>query len=87
MAVCAVTLREGHEIDAADVSEALQALKPEDRPTYVRVVDEIPVTTWYRPVHAGLQAMGIPDDRKKGRAFALGDDGAYAELTKTSVSA
>ena len=52
----------------------------------MRVVDEIPVTTWYRPVHAGLQAMGIPDGRK-GRAFALGEDGAYTELTKTSVSA
>ena len=30
--------------------------------------------------------MGIPDGRK-GRAFALGEDGAYTELTKASVSA
>ena len=86
IAIGAVTLRDGHEIDAADVSEALQVLRPDERPAYVRVVEEVPVTTWYRPVHSGLQAMGIPDGRK-GRAFALGEDGAYNELTKTSVSA
>jgi putative long chain acyl-CoA synthase len=86
VAVGAVTLRDGRELDAAAVSDALSALKPEERPAYVRVVDEIPVTTWYRPVHAEVQGLGVPNGRD-GRAFALTESGAYEELTRASVSA
>ena len=82
----AVTLREGKDIDAEAVTDALDVVKPSERPAFVRVVDEIPVTTWYRPVHASLQAMGVPGE-SDGRAFALGEDGAYTELTRASVSA
>jgi putative long chain acyl-CoA synthase len=85
VAVGAVTLREGHELTAADVTDALSTLKPEERPAYVRVVDEIPVTTWYRPVHTDIQAKGVPNG-KDGRAFALGEDGTYGELTRKSAS-
>ena len=85
VAVGAVTLREGEEISAADVTDALAAVKPEEQPAYVRVVGKIPVTTWYRPVHTELQAKGIPDGRD-GRAFARGDDGSYTELTTKSAS-
>ena len=49
------------------------------------MVDEIPVTTWYRPVHTDIQAKGVPNG-KDGRAFALGDDGTYGELTRKSAS-
>jgi putative long chain acyl-CoA synthase len=86
IAVAAVTVRESQDLDAGDVTDALATTKPEERPRFVRVVDEIPVTTWYRPVHAPLRALGIPDGRD-GRAFALSDDGAYEELTRASVSA
>ncbi len=86
VAVGAVTLREGQEVEAEEVSDALGTLQPEERPAYVRVVDELPVTTWYRPVHSSLQAMGVPDGRN-GRAFALAEDGTYSELTRASVSA
>ena len=86
VAVGAVTLRAGESIDATDLSDALSALKPEERPQYVRVIDEIPVTTWYRPVTTSVQALGIPDGGD-GLAFALAGDGSYAELTRESVSA
>jgi len=84
VAVGAVTLREGRELAADDVTDALSKLRQDQRPRYVRVVDEIPVTTWYRPVTAPLRAMGIPDGRE-GVAFELGDDGVYSKLAKTKT--
>ncbi|CAN5159485.1 acyl-CoA synthetase [soil metagenome] len=77
----AVTLREGQEVDAADITDALSDLQPDHRPHYVRIVDEIPVTTWYRPVTAPLVAMGVPDGRK-GVAFSRAEDGSYEKLTR-----
>ncbi len=53
--VGAVTLRKGTKITADDLSDALSTLPDKARPHYVRVVDEIPVTTWHRPVTAGLR--------------------------------
>ena len=50
------------------------------------MVDEIPVTTWYRPVVAPLRALGVPDG-SDGRAWKLGDDGAYAELGRAAAAA
>ena len=82
VAVGAVTLRDGLELHADDLTDALSVLEPEQRPRYVRIVDEIPVTTWYRPVVAPLRALGVPDGTD-GRAFKLDDDGAYDELSAT----
>jgi putative long chain acyl-CoA synthase len=79
--VAAVTLRAGHELGAAEVSAALAALEPDRRPAIVRVVDEIPVTTWYRPLTGPLRAAGIPT-AEHGRAFALDRaSGGYRPLT------
>ena len=86
VAIAAVTVREGHELNAEDVSDALDVLPFEQRPRYVRVVDEIPVTTWYRPVVGPLRALGVPDGRD-GRAWKLGDDGAYADLDRATARA
>ncbi len=85
IAVGAVKLRDGQAIDASDVTDALESLKGEERPTYVRVVDEIPVTTWHRPVPSEIQALGVPDGRD-GQAFARGEDEVYFELTRASVA-
>jgi putative long chain acyl-CoA synthase len=59
-AVAAVTLREGRTLDSRTVTRALSILAPADRPDIVHVVDEIPVTTWYRPNTAVLRAAGAP---------------------------
>jgi len=60
VAVAAVTLRAGGELTPRDITETLIGLDPAERPGVVHVVDEIPVTTWYRPVTASLRAAGIP---------------------------
>jgi putative long chain acyl-CoA synthase len=60
VAVAAVTLRAGHELSGAGLADALGALAAEQRPAYVRVVGEIPVTTWYRAMTGPLRAEGIP---------------------------
>ncbi|HEV8152251.1 MAG TPA: hypothetical protein VGP78_04920, partial [Solirubrobacteraceae bacterium] len=54
---------------------ALAPLAADARPAVVRVVDEIPVTTWFRPRTAPLRAEGIPEG---GRTFELDEvTGAY----------
>jgi putative long chain acyl-CoA synthase len=60
LAVAAVTVRAEHEVDAAAVTEALSSVAPAQRPDLVCLVDEIPVTTWYRPSAAELRAAGAP---------------------------
>lgn len=84
VACAAVSLRAGCELDVADVSDALAALDRSQRPSVVRVVDEIAVTTWYRPVSAPLRAEGVPKPSTAAGArpvWRLGDDGTYVRLT------
>lgn len=56
----AVTLRPGYELDVPDMSRAVRRLPEAERPTILRVVPEIGVTTWYRPKVAPLRAEGLP---------------------------
>lgn len=82
IAVAAVTLRDGQEITAADVTVALETLDPEQRPDVVHVVDEIPLTTWYRPTTGPLRAAGLPKIRRPARAWTLdADRRRYVPLT------
>jgi putative long chain acyl-CoA synthase len=60
LAVAAVTLRPGFELDGDEISGALANLPAAERPDLVQVVDEIPVTTWYRPSTGALRAAGAP---------------------------
>ncbi|MGB9186156.1 MAG: AMP-binding protein, partial [Solirubrobacteraceae bacterium] len=60
IAVAALTLRPGYALDAVELGAALAVLPRAQRPTVVRVVSEIPVTTWYRPLTAPLRDQGIP---------------------------
>ena len=73
MAVAAVTVRPGFELDAAAIADALVPLEPAQRPDLVHVVDEIPVTTWYRPNTSALRAAGVPSGervwRREGDAY------------------
>ena len=50
----------GRELDARELTAALRALPGRERPAIVQVVDEIPVTTWYRPLTGPLREAGIP---------------------------
>jgi putative long chain acyl-CoA synthase len=60
LAVTAVTVRPGHRLDIAAVSAALKELDAGERPDVVHVVDELPVTPWYRPLTRTLREAGLP---------------------------
>jgi putative long chain acyl-CoA synthase len=60
LAIAAVTVRDGFELTPGAVAGALDAIDANERPDIVHVVEEIPVTTWYRPVATKLQAAGMP---------------------------
>jgi putative long chain acyl-CoA synthase len=83
VAAAAVALRPGRTLRARDLTAALAVLTPADRPELVRVVDEIPVTTWYRPLTSTLRAQGVPAATGGGpAAWALGPrTGTYRALT------
>jgi putative long chain acyl-CoA synthase len=82
VAIAAVTVRDGHELQARDISGALSALPVAQRPAIVQVVDAIPVTTWYRPVTGPLREAGIPEPADGLQAWYL-DAGSekYRPLT------
>ncbi len=82
VAVAAVTLRPDHELEASELSATLAILPRAQRPTVVRVVAEIPVTTWYRPITAILRDAGVPAGSPGLPAFHRGPRAdAYKPLT------
>jgi putative long chain acyl-CoA synthase len=60
LVIAAVTLRAGGPLDGRAVGEALERLPTPARPDIVHVIDEIPVTTWFRPLTAPLRDAGVP---------------------------
>jgi hypothetical protein len=50
------------ELGAETIAAALSVVPVAERPDLVRVVDEIPVTTWYRPSAGPLREAGAPVD-------------------------
>jgi putative long chain acyl-CoA synthase len=82
IAVAAVTLRPDYALDAVELGAALALLPRAQRPTVVRVVSEIPVTTWYRPITGPLRDQGIPTPSRARPAWYRGPraDG-YRALT------
>ncbi|MET9288710.1 acyl-CoA synthetase [Nocardia beijingensis] len=61
IAVAAVSVRDGFRLDPKDVTEALRALEPDQRPDLVYVVDDIPRSPSYRPSARAVQAAGRPE--------------------------
>ena len=83
--VAAITLRRGIALEADDLVAALADLEPWQRPAIVRVIDEMPMTPWYRPLSAPLQAEGAPLPAP-GRPVFVRSGGSYRRLTKTARS-
>jgi len=76
----AVSLRHGGRLDPDRVASAVAVLPPAHRPRYVRVVDEIPRTTWYRVRTGPLREAGIPTD---GTTLVLDPEtGGYSTLVE-----
>lgn len=65
----AVTLRPGHELEPVALEAALEDLGDRGVPWVVRVVDEIPLTTWYRPLSGPLRDAGLPEPTKPPTAW------------------
>jgi putative long chain acyl-CoA synthase len=61
LAIAAVTLRAGRELDGSDIGAAVSVLPEAGRPSIVQVVERIPVTTWFRPITGPLRQAGIPE--------------------------
>jgi putative long chain acyl-CoA synthase len=61
LAVAAISLRTERAPEPRAVSAALGALPAGVRPDVVRVVESIPVTTWFRPMTGPLREQGLPD--------------------------
>jgi putative long chain acyl-CoA synthase len=59
--VAAVMVRRGMDLSADALTHALSVLPVAERPDVVRVVPEIPLTTWYRPINASLRKEGVAD--------------------------
>jgi len=85
LAVAAVTLRRGHQLYPRDIAASVSGLERHQRPQAVRVVEQIPVTTWYRPVTGPLRREGIPEPVGGEQAWYLDSRGEhYRPLTSTA---
>jgi putative long chain acyl-CoA synthase len=81
LAVAAVTVCSGQQLTADMLSRALAQMPEGYRPAVVHVIDEMPVTTWFRPITRPLRRAGLPEPAE-GRAWYLDRSGRrYRPLT------
>ncbi len=71
IAVAAVTLRSGSVLRARELTHALSVLPSEGRPAIVHVVEQIPLTTWFRPRTEELREAGVPEPGEGVQAWYL----------------
>ncbi len=86
VAVGAVTLRRGGRLAADDLGAVLESLPPGQRPGLVRVVGEIPLTTWYRPRTEPLRRQGVPKPSRNRPVFVRDGD-RYVPLDEDARAA
>ncbi|WP_433580555.1 acyl-CoA synthetase [Nocardia brasiliensis] len=86
IAVAAVCVRKGFRLEPKDVTEALRALDPDQRPDVVYVVDEIPRSASYRPSTRAVQAAGRPEPGPDTWWYNRTSD-AYEILTEEDAAA
>jgi len=79
----AVTLREGHDLDIHEVEAALADLGDAGIPWVLRIVERIPLTTWYRPITGPLKAEGLPMPASPPTAWYWDPrKGGYRQMSK-----
>jgi len=85
VAIAAVTLAAAGELHQRDLVAALSSIPLEQRPAFVQVVEQIPVTTWFRPLTSSLRKAGVPKPGKKTKAWYLdAKAGVYKPLTEAA---
>jgi len=81
----AVTLRGEMDLDVHAVERALADLGDGGIPWVIRVVDEIPLTTWFRPQSGPLRDQGLPMPAKQATAWYWDPrKGGYRALSKAA---
>ena len=80
LAVTAVVLRPGMGVTAADISEAVAAMRVGPPPDLVHVVPELPLSASYRPTVSSLKAAGLPEAGRNAW-YLDADTGRYKRLT------
>ncbi|WP_374726744.1 AMP-binding protein [Nocardia kruczakiae] len=86
LAVAVVSVRAGHRLEPADVTEGLRALDPAQRPDVVQVVDEIPRSSSFRPAtHAARSALRL--EPNENTWYYNRDSEAYEVLTPEVAAA
>ncbi len=88
IAVAAVSLRAAAPpLGPEELELAFADLDPEHRPTVVRVVDELPLTTWYRPLTAPLREEGLKAATRARPAWVRRPAGeSWQRLTKAQLT-
>ncbi|MDX8151289.1 AMP-binding protein [Patulibacter brassicae] len=84
VAVTAVTVRAGEELTADDLNAALSGVAADLRPDIIHVIDEVPLSTWSRPLTEPLRAQGLPP---ADRSWRLTEDGSYRAATEVPADA
>jgi putative long chain acyl-CoA synthase len=73
-----------HTLSAETLSHALGELPEGQRPAVVHVIDDMPVTTWFRPLTRPLRDAGLPEPAV-GRTWYLDRGGRrYRPLTEAA---
>ncbi len=81
----AVTLREGEKLELPALELALADLGDAGIPWVIRVVDRIPLTTWYRPINGPLKAEGLPEPTKPPTSWYWDPrKGGYRPMSKAA---
>ncbi|MGW4773144.1 acyl-CoA synthetase [Nocardia sp. NPDC004278] len=86
LAVAAVSIRKGFRLEPKDVTEAVRALDPDQRPDIVYIVGEIPRSSSYRPSTRAVQAQGHPRPGPDTWWYNRESD-AYEVLTEAEAAA
>ena len=85
ISVVAVTLREGEKLRPADLDRVLGPLGSPGRPDLVRVIETMPVTTWYRARTSALREQGVPAPSRPAKSWYWDrGKGGYRALTKAA---
>ncbi|MEJ7891165.1 MAG: AMP-binding protein [Solirubrobacteraceae bacterium] len=83
--VAAVMPQPGCTVTPASVSRALADVAADARPSIVHLVDELPVTSWYRPDVRALRDQGIPPPGGDRVVLSRGKKSdAYRPLTQAA---
>jgi len=80
LAVTALTLRPGMTATAADITEAVRAMRVGLAPDVVHVVPELPLSASYRPTVSSLKTAGLPNPGRN-TWYRDPDTGRYKTLT------